>query len=76
MNTCKKIIATDIRGNIEGREERHTFPDGVKRCHLITKRDCYNLRYKQRQSQQRHSEDPLSVDTMVKELMQEAYDPV
>ncbi len=71
------VMLIDVRGAVGGREERNGFNSTVKRCHLLTKQDCYNQRNKVKAMfEQRHSEDPLSVDIMVKELMSEKFNPV
>ena len=48
----------------------------MKHKHLVTKRDCYNQRKKLGWKVSRHSEDAISVDLLVNELMQEEYNPV
>ena len=56
---------------------REVRDETIKRRHLVTRQDCYNLSRKFNLSmRRRHDNDATSVDIYVQELGREAYNPV
>ena len=65
----------DIRDTVGKRDVRNIT--GMKRKHLITRQDCYNIARKTTfQATRRHDNDAISVCTLITELRQESYNPV
>ena len=71
------LFLQDVRGEVGSRNKRGEFEHMAKRQHLLTKQDVANLRRKVHdQTMMRHSNDATSVQMIVNELRNEAYDPV
>ena len=71
------MFLQDVRGEVGNHDKRCEFEHMAKWQHLLTKQDVANLRRKVHdQTMIRHSDDATSVQMIVNELWNEAYDPV
>ena len=67
----------DIRGNLNSRSTRSNFLQTAMRRHFITRQDCRNIGRKlENFRRQRHADDAVSVDRLVRELSLESPSPV
>ena len=67
----------DIRGDLTSRSKRAHFRETARRRHFLTRQDCRNIGRKLKDfSKQRHADDAISVDRIVKELQQETPSPI